>query len=227
VPAIEAAVGERTKLIFVCTPNNPIGNEIREADLRRILALGAPTIIDEAYYELQAQPRTWAGLVREFPNAIVSRTFSKAYGLAGLRLGFALAEADLVRLLMRTRLPWNVNLLTLAAAQAALADEASLIERRELIRQGRAYLREQVDRLAGLKTYPSEGNFVLIDAGPLGRPARVIVDDLLARGVFIRPMAAQHLREGFVRVTVGTPAQNEHFVRVLRDYVQEVMQPSP
>lgn len=222
VDGVIQAVNDKTKLIFVCTPNNPTGNEMRESDLRRILALGVPTVVDEAYYELEAEPRSRAGLIREFPNAIISRTFSKAYGLAGLRVGYAFADQVLVSYLMRTRIPWNVNLISLAAALAAVEDGDSLSVRQEANRQGRAYLCEQIEQMRGLRAFPSEGNFVLIDASSLGKPSKVIVDDMIARGVFIRGMSPHHMREGFVRVTVGTCSQNEGFIALFRQYVAEV-----
>jgi len=222
VDGILKAVSEKTKLVFVCTPNNPTGNGIRESDLRQILAVGVPTVVDEAYYELASQPHTWASLIREYPNVIINRTFSKAYGLAGLRVGYALADEAVVSYLMHTRIPWNVSLLSLAAALVAVEDEDSLSVRQDANRQGRAYLCEQINQIPGLRAFLSEGNFVLIDAGSLGKPSRAIVEDLIARGAFIRAMSSHHMKDGFVRVTVGTPAQNEMFIRMLREYVAEV-----
>jgi histidinol-phosphate aminotransferase len=221
VEGIIRAVSEKTKLIFICTPNNPTGNEIGEPELRQILALGVPTVIDEAYYELEAEPYTQANLIREFPNAIINRTFSKAFGLAGLRIGYALADQAIVSYLMRTKIPWNVGLVSLAAALAALEDGGALRERQEVNRQGRDYLCEQITQIPGLQAFASEGNFVLVDASCLGKTSKAIVDDLIARGIFIRPMSPHHMKEGFVRVTVGTPSQNENFITLFRQYVAD------
>lgn len=222
VEGISRAVNEKTKLIFICTPNNPTGNEIGEPDLRRILALGVPTVIDEAYYELEGEPHTWASLIREFPNAMINRTFSKAFGLAGLRIGYALADQAIVSYLMRTKIPWNVGLVSLAAALAALEDGEGLRLRQETNLQGRAYLCAQIGQIPGLQAFASEGNFVLIDVSCLGKTSKAIVDDLIARGIFIRPMSPHHMKEGFVRVTVGTPSQNENFITLFRQYVAEI-----
>ncbi len=222
VDAILRAITSRTKLIFLCSPNNPTGVQIPLDDLQRILTAGLPTVIDEAYYELEDEPRTLAYLIREYPNVIISRTFSKAYGLAGLRVGYAIADARVVDYMMRVRIPWNVSLLALAAAEAALDDEASFEEKRRTIIEGRRYLCEEINKIPGLRAFPSEGNFVLIDASSLGKTSEQIRDELIERKVFIRPMSPHHMKQGFVRVTVGTPEQNRLFLQVLRSYVEEM-----
>jgi histidinol-phosphate aminotransferase len=217
IEGILRAVNPKTKLIFVCTPNNPTGNQIRESDLRRILDLGLPTFIDEAYYELEEEPRTLAFLVEEFPHAIVSRTMSKAFGLAGFRVGYALGDAGLVSYLNRVRIPWNVSLISLAAALAALDDSADQRRKRENNREGRRYLCEEINRIPRLQAFPSEGNFVLIDASSLGVTSEQIRDEIIRRGIFIRPMSPHNMKQGYIRVTVGTPGQNQRFLEVLRD----------
>jgi histidinol-phosphate aminotransferase len=221
VEAILNAVGERTKLLVICTPNNPTGNEIPEHHVRRLLDLGLPTLVDEAYYELKTDRRSYADLIPEYPNLIVSRTFSKAYGLAGLRVGYALAQEAVIAYLRRVRLPWNVSLVSLAAALAELQDQADRQRKVRYNAQGRQQLLQRINQIRGLKAYPSQGNFVLIDASCLGKTSEQIKEDLLARGVFIRPMSPHHMPEGFVRVTVGTPQQNERFLQILSDYVKE------
>ncbi len=145
VPAILRAVTERTKVLFLCTPNNPTGSNLDEATIRRLLALGLPTVLDEAYYEFSGQDpyhraETLARLCAEFPNAIVLRTFSKAFGLAGFRLGYSLSHPAVARLMARAKLPWNVSIITLAAAQAALEDEAEQTQRLATVRRGRSWL---------------------------------------------------------------------------------------
>ncbi len=221
VDGIIKAVTEKTKLIFICTPNNPTGNEMAESDLRRILDLGVPTLIDEAYYELEDDPHTLAHLVKEYPNAIINRTFSKAYGLAGLRVGYALADETVISYMNRMKIPWNVSLIALAAALAAVEDEEDQRRKYQNNQDGRRYLEAEINRIPGLQAFPSEGNFVLIDASSLGKTSVQIKDDLIARGVFIRPMSPHHMKEGFVRVTVGTPEQNALFIKTLREYVAD------
>ena len=118
VAGLIRSVTERTKVVFLCTPNNPTGHATSETDLRRVLRLGLPTVIDEAYYELGSRDSV-AHLLKEYPNAILLRTFSKAFGLAGLRLGYAFAHKVVIRLLNRVKVPWNIPSITVAAAMAA------------------------------------------------------------------------------------------------------------
>jgi histidinol-phosphate aminotransferase len=213
--------GEKTKLAFICSPNNPLGVQLPEQELHRFLELGLPTLIDEAYYELEDQPRSLSSLIPTFANAMISRTFSKAYGLAGFRFGYLLGDETLCSYFNRVRIPWNVSLLTLAAARAAIDDQAAARAKREAILNGRRYLVDEINKIAGLRAYPSEGNFVLIDAGELGKESEVICDELLGRGVFIRPMSPHHMRQGFIRVTVGTPEDNLRFIGILKAYVAD------
>ena len=216
VPRIVSSVTERTKVIFLCTPNNPTGNRISEASMRRILRLGLPTVIDEAYHELGETGASLSHLLAEFPNAILLRTFSKAFGLAGMRLGYAFAHPAVIKLLSRVKVPWNISSLTLAAGEAAVDDVAEFESRMSELREGRAYLVRELSRIQGLDLLPSEGNFVLIDAKSTGVTAEAIVEAMLAEGVFIRSLAVHHMGRGFVRVTVGTAEQNERCVASLK-----------
>jgi len=200
-------VTERTKVIFLCTPNNPTGGRISEADLKRLLRLGLPTVIDEAYHEF-TPGESFTRLLEEFPNAIVLRTFSKAFGLAGIRLGYALAHPAVVRLLSRVKVPWNIPAITLAAASAALDDAAEFDARINELRIAREELTDRLQRIDGLDPVPSEGNFVLIDVSATGQSAERIVDSMLKDGVLIRSLSVHHAKRSYVRVTVGTREQN-------------------
>ena len=141
--------------------------------MRRILRLGLPTAIDEAYHELGESPDSLAHLLAEFPNAILIRTFSKAFGLAGLRLGYALAHPAVTKLLMRAKVPWNISSLTLAGALAALEDVEEFERRMSELRKGRAYLELELGRMRNVTVISGEGNFVLLDVGKTGvRPRR-------------------------------------------------------
>ncbi len=200
-------VTERTKVIFLCTPNNPTGGRISESDLKRLLRLGLPTVIDEAYHEF-TPGESFTRLLEEFPNAIVLRTFSKAFGLAGIRLGYALAHPAVVRLLSRVKVPWNIPAITLAAASAALDDVAEFDARIEELRVAREELTDRLQRIEGLEPVPSEGNFVLIDVSATGQSAERLVESLLKDGVLIRSLSVHHAKRSYVRVTVGTREQN-------------------
>ncbi len=217
VPAMISAITERTKVVFLCTPNNPTGNRIDEPRLRRLLALGLPTVIDEAYYELSDDGDSVCHLLAEFPNAIVLRTFSKAYGLAGMRVGYALAHPQLIGLLARVKVPWNLPSVSIAAAIAALDDVAEQESRVVALRSGRRELERELARIPGLEVIPSEGNFVLLDATLTGLSADAIVERMLERRVFIRSLGSHRAGRGLVRITVGDDAQNHRCIVALRE----------
>lgn len=201
------AVTERTKVLFLCTPNNPTGNGIREADLRRLARLGLPTVVDEAYVEL-GDSRSFSYLLREHPNVILLRTFSKAFGLAGLRLGYAFAHPTVIELLSRVKIPWNLPSVTLAAAEAVLEDAAETKARIVELKSARDDLARRIGMLPGLSALPSEGNFVLVDISQTGLSAADFVAAVLAEGVLIRSLEVHHATRRFVRITVGSWEQN-------------------
>src|SRR5690606_18199724 len=155
VPAIIRSVNERSKVLFLCSPNNPTGRRIPEADLRRLLSLGLPTVIDEAYAEF-GDGLTQAPLLAEYPNAIVLRTFSKAYGMAGMRLGYALAHENIIHLLRRVKVPWNVPGVTVAAACAMLEEEGEFAARMREMEQLRTGLAEGLAAIPGLRVHPGD-----------------------------------------------------------------------
>lgn len=221
VDALLQAAKNDIQLMFICTPNNPIGCQIKESDLRRLLEMGIPTFIDEAYFELENDPVSRAYLIHEYPHAIINRTMSKAFGLAGFRIGYLLAQKELCQYFNRVKLPWNVSLPALAAGVAAMEDEQDQAHKRETTLSGRQWLQQEINAIPGMKAIDSEGNFVLIDASALGKGSEEIRDDMLARGVFIRPMSSHHMPDGYVRVTIGTAEQNERFMEQFRAYVQE------
>jgi histidinol-phosphate aminotransferase len=206
------AVTERTKVIFVCAPNNPTGASIAREDLRRLLGLGLPTVIDEAYLEFAAKS-SFVDLLREFPNAIVIRTFSKAYGLAGLRLGYALAHPSVIKLLSRVKVPWNVPNVTIAAVTAVLDDVEEFERRRNELLEARAELSARIAALPRLSVVPGDGNFVLVDVSATHFSAEQLVESLLAEGVLIRSLGVHHANRSYVRITVGTREQNQRCVQ--------------
>ena len=221
--AILNAVTPRTKLIFICSPNNPTGNQIEEKDLLRILELGIPTFFDEAYYELENNVASRAPLIRDYPHMVVNRTFSKAFGLAGFRIGYILCDPKLAAYFNRVRFPWNVSLIAIAAALAGLEDAEDQERKRNNVIKGREYIFEEINKLPGMHAFPSEGNFVLIDAGVLNKDSLEIRDWMASKGIYIRPMSGHNLTRGYIRITVGTPGQNERFIQVFKEYAGEVM----
>jgi histidinol-phosphate aminotransferase len=221
--AIFSAITPTTKLIFICSPNNPTGNQIDESDLLRILDLGIPTFFDEAYYGLQTEVLTRAPLIRQYRHLLVNRTFSKAMGLAGFRVGYLLCDPGLASYFNRVRLPWNVSLIALVAALAGLEDTQDQQAKRDNVLRGRAYICDEINKMPGLRAFPSEGNFVLIDAGILNKESTEIRDYMTEKGIYIRPMGGHHLPKGFIRITLGTPEQNRLFIRIFGEYVKQVL----
>ena len=139
------------------------------------------------------------------------------------RVGYLLCDPALASYFNRVRLPWNVSLIALAAALAGLEDTQDMEAKRKNALEGRAYICDEINRMPGLRAFPSEGNFVLIDAGVLNKEALEIRDHMAGQGIFIRPMGGHHLPRGFIRVTLGTPEQNRTFIRVFGEYVKQTL----
>lgn len=213
--AMAAAVREDTRVLWIANPNNPTGTFVKASALLDLLERIPPRVIvvlDEAYNEylpdaLREDTTRW---LARFPNLVITRTFSKAYGLAGLRVGFALAHPDVADLLNRLRQPFNVGSLGQAAAVAALADEAFVRESRAVNDAGLRLLAEGFERLK-LQFIPSLGNFVCVRVGQ----GAAVYQRLLRQGVIVRPVAAYGLPE-FLRVSVGLPGENERFLAALQ-----------
>jgi histidinol-phosphate aminotransferase len=216
--AMLAAIEDDTRLVYIANPNNPTGTFIPAAEIEAFLAkvpARVVVVLDEAYNEyLEAQDQfESAEWVRRFPNLIVSRTFSKAYGLAGLRVGFAIAQPVVTDLMNRIRQPFNVNSLAQAAAIAALNDKPFLEKGAQNNREGYRQLTAAFDKL-GLEYVPSHGNFVLVKVGEdEGAGARVNVA-LLKQGVIVRPVGAYGLPQ-WLRISIGLPEENARFIEAL------------
>ncbi len=208
-------VAEDTAVVFLANPNNPTGTWLGRRELwefLKALPKGVVAVVDEAYreyVEIEDYPDTLAWLA-EFPNLIVTRTFSKAYGLAGLRVGYAVSSPEIAELLNRVRQPFNVNALALLAAQAALDDEEHLQASLKLNREGKEQLAEGFLAL-GLEFIPSLGNFITVD---VGCEASYVFAALLKQGVIVRPIANYGL-PNHLRVSVGTEAENSRFLKAL------------
>ncbi|MCQ1537095.1 histidinol-phosphate transaminase [Methanosarcina sp. KYL-1] len=200
------AESSRTKIIFLCSPNNPSGNLLPEADLRRIVEnTKALVFVDEAYVEFADE--NLAGLIREYDNLVVGRTFSKVFGLAGLRLGYGIMPEWLAKEYLRAATPFSVSLPALRAGVAALSDAEHLQKSIELAREGRKYLIEKIP----FRVYPSQANFVLVDVSPL--KSKAVTESLMRKGIIVRPCDSfREAGDTFIRVTVGTPAQNKKVV---------------
>ncbi len=222
LPAMLSRVNERTKLFFLANPNNPTGTIVtkRELDwLLERLPAHVLLVLDEAYFEYADHPEYPNGIeyVQAGFNLIVLRTFSKAYGLAGLRIGYGIARPELLDPLERVREPFNVNTLAQVSAVAALKDQAHAERTRTLNRQSLDYLQAECERL-GLHAVPSYANFLLIEVGD---KAEAIAQSLLRQGVLVRTGGVFGLPT-YLRVNTGTAEQNQRFVSALEHALQEI-----
>lgn len=213
--AMYQLVGPDTRLVFIANPNNPTGTWLEASRVRDFIASLPPhtlCVVDEAYTEYADGARLGhaADWLREFPNLVVTRTFSKAYGLAGLRVGYALSNPGVADLLNRVRPAFNVNSLALSAARAALEDQDFIHRSRDMNAAGLVELRAGLEAL-GLKVLPSVANFLLVDCG---RPAGPIDQALLRAGVIVRPVANYGL-PNHLRITIGRPEQNQRVLKAL------------
>lgn len=214
--AMAEAVTDRTRLVFVANPNNPTGTLAGKSEVKRFLQRVPETVIvvlDEAYCEYMVGDDMPNGVefLADHPNLIVARTFSKAWGLAALRVGYALSSVELADVLNRVRQPFNVDALALAAASAVLDDEHYLELSREVNRLGIQQLESGFDEL-GLSWIPSQGNFVAVD---VGRPALAIYEALLREGIIVRPVAAYEMPD-HLRVSVGLEHENARCLLALK-----------
>jgi histidinol-phosphate aminotransferase len=218
--AMLAAIADDTRLVFIANPNNPTGTFVGAATMAEFIGRvprDVVVVLDEAYNEYLAPADRHPSIdwVRAFPNLLLSRSFSKAYGLAGLRVGYGVAQAELTDMLNRVRQPFNCNSLAQAAAAAALADQDFVARGVEINRSGMAQLTASFDSL-GLRYLPSFGNFVLVQVGD----GAAMYEALLRRGVIVRPVAGYGLPQ-WLRVTIGLPDENEKFIAALRQAMRE------
>ena len=217
--AIAAAISPQTRLVFLANPNNPTGTIFRREAWERFLAKVSPDvllIVDEAYFEYVEDSNYPDSLKyhQEGRAILTLRTFSKLYGLAGLRIGYGVAPNELIAMMQRVRQPFNVNAPAQWAALAAL-DDAEHVQRSLTVnRQGLEYLRSEFEKL-GLASVPSQGNFILVRVGK----GLEVFKQLLAQGVIVRPMGGYKFPE-HIRVTVGTLDENRKFIAALQKVIQ-------
>jgi histidinol-phosphate aminotransferase len=219
--AILAAITDDTALIFLANPNNPTGTywaPARMADFLAAVPSHVAVLLDEAYVDFveDAEKPDSVAWVRRHPNLIVARTFSKIYGMAGMRIGYAVAQAQMTELLNRLRLTFNVGTHALTAAIAALDDADFVARSRSMTAAGMASLTRSFDKM-GLPFLPSKGNFVMVKMGDAAR----INAHLLRQGVIVRPVANYGLPE-WLRITIGLPEENARFLASLSDSLQKV-----
>ena len=211
--AMAAAITPNTKEIFIANPNNPTGTLVTQEQIDRFMAKVPDHVVvvfDEAYYEFLDNPPDTLKYVREGRNVVVLRTFSKIQGLAGTRVGYGVANKELIDVLQRTRQPFNLNSIAQAGALAGLIDQEHQDKTKRITDEGRTYLQTQFGEM-GLEYIPSYANFVLVKVGDGNAVFKAMMD----KGVIVRAMAAYKLPE-WVRISIGTMPQNEKCIEVLK-----------
>ena len=211
------AITPKTRLIFIPNPNNPTGTLISHRAIDSFMSRVPNRIIvifDEAYFEFLDDPPDTLQFVRDGRNVVVLRTFSKVHGLAGLRIGYAVAPAEMIQVLHKTRQPFNVNSIAQAGALAALGDEAHLRETKRVVDEGRTYLEEQFAQIQ-IPFVPAVANFVMVNVGD----SCAVFEKLLRRKIIVRPLKGYGLPE-WVRISVGTMEENKKLIEALRDIMR-------
>ncbi|MDD5460928.1 MAG: histidinol-phosphate transaminase [Methylococcales bacterium] len=215
-------VNEKTRLVFIANPNNPTGTLLSQASLERFISALPHTcvcVLDEAYFEFVDSMESVNSIdwLKKFPNLLITRTFSKAYGLAGLRMGYGLSSPEMADILNRVRQPFNNNSLALAAAEAALSDDEHLQRTIAVNTLGMQQLTDGFKKL-GLEWIPSAGNFVSVDLKQAGQP---VYEALLRKGVIVRPVGNYEL-PNHLRISIGTEAENKLFLQALTETLANV-----
>jgi histidinol-phosphate aminotransferase len=206
------AVTPQTRLVFLASPNNPTGTRVSNEALESFLRVLPPHVIavlDEAYYEFLDDPPDTVGYVKEGARVVLMRTFSKIQGLAGLRIGYGLASAEIANLLQRARQPFNANSIAQAGAMAGLLDVEHRRKTKEITDEGRRVLEGAFEKM-GLRYVPSSANFVMVNVGDGGE----VFKRLMKKGIIVRSMVSYHL-PAYIRVSVGTAEQNARFLAEL------------
>ncbi|MDI3485903.1 MAG: histidinol-phosphate aminotransferase [Methanolobus sp.] len=211
ITAIKEAITERTKVVFLCSPNNPTGLLTSEDDVRSLLeSTNGLVFVDEAYVEFS--DKSLSKLVLEYDNLVIGRTFSKAFGLAGLRIGYGLMPEWLKVQYMKIATPFNVSLPAVMAGVAALSDSEYLEKSISMTVEGRKFLTENIP----FKVYDSRANFILVDVSPL--VAKDVSESLMKKGIIVRDCRSfRNAGESLIRVTVGTREQNEKVVSAFEE----------
>jgi histidinol-phosphate aminotransferase len=217
--AMADAVTGKTKIVFIANPNNPTGTINKRNEFDRFLEKipeGILTVVDEAYYEYVADP-DYADSMKHFRNGkdiLILRTFSKIYGLAGLRIGYGIARPDILLEMNKLRPPFNANSLGQKAAMYALQDDTHVRYSQKINEEGKKYLYKKLDSLK-VRYIPTEANFIYI---LMGEDAYVLYNKMLRRGVIVRPVGPQE-----IRVTIGLPEENKRFIEALKTVMRKVL----
>ena len=211
---IESLVDPNTKAIFICSPNNPTGNLMRKTDILELLEIGCLVVVDEAYADF-ADSTSMTEMIDSHPNLIVTQTFSKALGMAGIRLGMCFAQEEVINLLKKVKMPYNVNVLTQHAALRELEDFSLIQDGIRSLLEGRDWLESRLpDCKVVERVYPSDSNFLLIRMDDADLRYRQLIQE----GIVVRNRSREPLCDQCLRITVGTREENERLIAVLKSF---------
>ena len=212
--AILASMDINSKVLFICSPNNPTGNVFKEGDINTLLTkFNGLVVIDEAYIDFSSE-QSWLNKLSKYPNLIVTQTLSKAYGLAGIRLGICYASSEIIAILNKIKPPYNVNELTQQRALKRLLDKKNVLKEIDSIIKEKNKLLKVLLQVKYINIiYPSEANFVLVKVDD----ATKRYNQLIEKGIVIRNRTSQPLCENTLRLTIGTPKENELLIQALKE----------
>lgn len=217
--AILKAITDKTKIIVIANPNNPTGNFMPAKDFVRIAETGIPFIVDEAYVEYAGLNMSQVALTKKYKNVLVTRTLSKAYGLAGMRFGYALGDKDVIGQLSAALLPWNVGTIPMWAALAALEDTEALAYRVKFNNGEVDFITESLSDVPGLVVFPSKANYILFDCGKTGKTGKEMVAYAEQKGLIFRPESEKYGSDGWFRITIGSQEENRMAIAVVREFL--------
>ena len=221
--AIIKAITPKTKIIVVANPNNPTANFMSEEGFRKIAKTGVPFVVDEAYIEFAGYGKSMTKLIKEFPNVMVTRTMSKAYGLAGIRFGYMLADKEVIKQISATLIPWNVSTIALWACYAAFCDEKALKERVDFNNNQVKMISDELKKIKGMDVFESYGNYMLFDGTDAGIVGKELVDFFLKeKKIILRNQEDMYGRNGWFRITISTKEDNKNFVEGVKEYVAKM-----
>ena len=211
----------KTKMVIISRPNAPIGNLIDRNIIEELCKLDVIVVVDEAYAEFSKE--SVCDMLPKFENLIISRTFSKAMGMGGIRLGFIVAHPEIIEYVNRIRVPENISVLTQAAAMAALEDVEYIKKNTQLVIESREWFQDEVEKIPGFKVFRSKGNAVLLNSDGTGKSAEEFVAYILANGYIVRNLCGGRNMnsQGFFRVTVGTQGDMENVARLIKEFSEK------
>jgi len=215
--SILKAVTDKTKIIVVANPNNPTGNFMEAKHFETIAQTGIPFIADEAYIEYAGLGMSQVQLIKKYPNVLVTRTLSKAYGLAGMRFGYAIGSKAVIDQISGSLLPWNVGIIPMWGAMAAFEDTEALAERVKYNNDQVDFISESLSDIPGLTIFPSKANYILFDGGGTGKNGDDVVKLAESKGLILRKNEPMYGSKGWFRVTIGSVEENKMFVDVVRE----------